>query len=109
MRHVSRSPRPATPRRTTRLRCSRCCAVKIPGPSTNLIDVTTPVPLAAVVLAGGASRRMGRDKATFPFDGSTMVELVVSALSARCSPLFVIAAPGQPLPDLQADVRRDEV
>ena len=52
---------------------------------------------------------MGRDKATLPFDGTTMVELVVSALSARCSPVFVIAAPGQPLPDLQAEVLRDEV
>ena len=38
-----------------------------------------------------------------------MVELVVSALSGRCSPVFVIAAPGQPLPDLQAEVLRDEV
>ena len=51
---------------------------------------------------------MGRDKATLPFDGSTMVELVVSALSARCSPVFVIAAPGQPLPELQAEVLRDD-
>ena len=97
------------PSRTTRLHCSRCCAVRTPGPSTNLTDVTSPVPLAAVVLAGGASRRMGRDKATLPYDGSTMVELVVSALSARCSPVFVIAAPGQPLPELQAEVLRDEV
>ena len=38
-----------------------------------------------------------------------MVELVVSALSARCAPVFVIAAPGQPLPDLKAEVLRDEV
>ena len=52
---------------------------------------------------------MGRDKATLPYGGSTMVELVVSALSARCSPVFVIAAPGQPLPELQAEVLRDEV
>lgn len=52
---------------------------------------------------------MGRDKATMPFDGSTMVERVVSALSARCAPVFVIAAPGQPLPQLQAEVLRDEV
>ena len=44
-----------------------------------------------------------------PFDGSTMVERVVSALSARCAPVFVIAAPGQPLPELQAEVLRDEV
>ena len=52
---------------------------------------------------------MGRDKATMPFDGSTTVERVVSALSARCAPVFVIAAPGQPLPELQAEVLRDEV
>lgn len=52
---------------------------------------------------------MGRDKATLPFDGSTMVEHVVAAVSARCSPVFVIAAPGQPLPALAAEVLRDEV
>lgn len=44
-----------------------------------------------------------------PYDGATMVELVVSALSDRCDPIFVIAAPGQPLPDLRAQVLRDEV
>jgi molybdenum cofactor guanylyltransferase len=52
---------------------------------------------------------MGRDKATLSHDGITFVERIVSVLSPRCSPVFVIAAPGQPLPDLQADVLRDEV
>ncbi|PEG35328.1 molybdenum cofactor guanylyltransferase [Mycolicibacterium agri] len=70
--------------------------------------MTSPVPLAGVVLAGGASRRMGRDKATVSYQGTTLVELVVSALSARCSPVFVIAAPGQKLPELQAEILRDE-
>ena len=69
--------------------------------------------LAAVVLAGGASRRMGRDKATMPHPdgrGSTMVEHVVSVVADRCAPVFVIAAPGQMLPDLSgAVVLRDEV
>lgn len=69
-------------------------------------------PLAAVVLAGGASRRMGRDKATLTLPGlggRTLVEHTVEVLSARCAPVFVVAAPGQGLPDLGgAVVLRDE-
>ena len=73
------------------------------------MGVTTPVPLAAVVLAGGASRRMGRDKANLSYDGTTLVERTVSIVRPRCSPVFVISAQGQPLPALQAEVLRDEV
>ncbi|WP_082683764.1 MULTISPECIES: molybdenum cofactor guanylyltransferase [unclassified Mycobacterium] len=71
--------------------------------------MTTDVPLAAVILAGGASRRMGRDKATLPYEGSTLVERMVDILKPRCAPVFVIAAPGQALPALDAEVLRDEV
>jgi molybdopterin-guanine dinucleotide biosynthesis protein A len=56
---------------------------------------------------------MGRDKATLTFSGpegpTTMVEHVVSVVGPRCSPVYVIAAPGQPLPELPAEVLRDEV
>lgn len=54
---------------------------------------------------------MGRDKATMPHPdaATTMVERTVEVLRGRCEPLFVIAAPGQPLPALHADVLRDDV
>ena len=77
-----------------------------------------PAQLAAVVLAGGASRRMGRDKATLVHPGSgpgqarrvTMVEHVVSVVAARCAPVIVVAAPGQALPELTGvQVLRDEI
>lgn len=71
--------------------------------------MTTSAGLAAVILAGGASRRMGRDKATLPYDGTTLVERMVEILRPRCATIFVIAAPGQPLPALDAEVLRDEV
>ena len=52
---------------------------------------------------------MGRDKATLEIAGRTFVEQAVLTLSARCSPVFVVAAPGQPLPALDAEVLRDDV
>lgn len=62
---------------------------------------------------------MGRDKATLPVagpvgddtagSGTTMVQHVVDVVAQRCQPVFVLAAPGQPLPELSAQVLRDEV
>ena len=46
-----------------------------------------------VVLAGGASRRMGRDKATMAHPGGrgiTMVEHIVAVLASCCSPVFAV-------------------
>jgi len=73
--------------------------------------------LAGVVLAGGASLRAGRDKAVKVVSAGgagsaapgTLVENAVSIIGQRCQPVFVVAAPGQALPNLSAQVVRDDV
>lgn len=52
---------------------------------------------------------MGRDKATLLIAGRTLVERVVGVVGTRCAPVFVVAAPGQALPELPAEILRDEV
>lgn len=48
--------------------------------------------LAGVVLCGGASRRMGRDKALIESGGETLLQRVTRRLSEVCHPVFL--APG---------------
>ena len=63
-----------------------------------------------IVLAGGKSTRMGTSKALLPFGPETMLQRVVRILSSVVSPIVVVAAPAQELPDLPAHVivTRDE-
>ena len=55
-----------------------------------------------VILAGGASSRMGRDKALVEVAGSSMIEWVAQALGAVCSGLVVAGRPDGvgPLPGI---------
>jgi molybdopterin-guanine dinucleotide biosynthesis protein A len=61
---------------------------------------------AAIILCGGKSSRMGRDKATLPFGPEVMLQRVVRLLSEVVPPanIIVVAAPDQPLPDLPVGV-----
>lgn len=63
--------------------------------------------LAAVLLAGGKSRRMGTDKALITLRGETLVARAVRTLRSRCSPVVVVRADGQCLGALDACVITD--
>lgn len=62
-----------------------------------------------IVLAGGRSTRMGRNKATLPWGGSTMLQTVVATLRAELPHVIVVAAQGQDLPTVDARIVRDPV
>ena len=65
---------------------------------------------AGIVLCGGKSTRMGTSKALLPFGPETMLQRVVRILADVVSPIVVVAAVDQELPQLPADVivSRDE-
>ena len=46
--------------------------------------------VAAVILAAGASRRMGTSKALLDYRGTTFVDSMVRAFAAGCDPLIVV-------------------
>jgi molybdenum cofactor guanylyltransferase len=56
----------------------------------------TAGPLAAAVLAGGASRRMGRDKATMPVGGVELARQAIAAAARLAEPVVLVAPQGHP-------------
>jgi molybdopterin-guanine dinucleotide biosynthesis protein A len=58
--------------------------------------------LAAVILCGGRSTRMGRPKAWLPFGDELLLQRVVRLVGEGVGdgPIAVVAAPGQDLPEL---------
>jgi molybdopterin-guanine dinucleotide biosynthesis protein A len=60
----------------------------------------------AIILCGGKSSRMGRDKATLPFGPEVMLQRVVRLVSevVEAAKIVVVAAPEQALPPLPAAV-----
>jgi molybdopterin-guanine dinucleotide biosynthesis protein A len=61
--------------------------------------------LSGVILCGGASRRMGQDKAWLPIGDEAMLQRVVRIISEVCDPVVVVAGPTQRLPDLPGSVQ----
>lgn len=58
--------------------------------------------VTAIVLCGGRSSRMGRDKASIEFAGATLLQRTVSAAAAVASEVVLVRAPGQTLPPVEA-------
>jgi molybdopterin-guanine dinucleotide biosynthesis protein A len=62
--------------------------------------------MGGIVLCGGESRRMGSPKALLPFGPETMLERIVRILEGSLSPMVVVSAPEQKIPDLPSSIRR---
>ena len=60
--------------------------------------------VGGIVLCGGRSTRMGSSKALLPFGDETMLQRMVRLLGTVASPIVVVAAPRQALPELPASV-----
>jgi molybdopterin-guanine dinucleotide biosynthesis protein A len=62
--------------------------------------------IAGILLAGGRSQRMGRDKASLPWHGSTLARRTAGLLARIAEPpVIVVCAPDQELPPLPAWVQ----
>jgi molybdopterin-guanine dinucleotide biosynthesis protein A len=63
--------------------------------------------LAAAVLAGGASRRMGTDKASIEVGGVTLAQRAATAARAVADPVVLVAPAGHPAAGLGPPVLHD--
>ena len=72
---------------------------------------TEAPPRGALVLCGGRSTRMGRDKASLPFLGESLLARAVRRVRRVVDDVVVVARPGQRLPSVAGPhrVARDEV
>ncbi len=57
-----------------------------------------------MVLAGGQSQRMGRNKAALPFDGTPLVLRVARRLAQICHPVYVVARTPETYRDFELPV-----
>ena len=47
-------------------------------------------PIAAVILSGGSSRRMGTPKALLPYQGETFLDRLIGVFAEVCAPVIVV-------------------
>ncbi|MFP6900976.1 MAG: NTP transferase domain-containing protein [Opitutales bacterium] len=61
-------------------------------------------PLNALLLAGGRSRRMTRDKATLVYEGKTQLKRTTDLLRQFCPAIYLSLRKGQHAPDKKCDL-----
>ena len=67
----------------------------------------TPLAVTGLVLAGGASRRMGRDKAFLELDGRPLIGIVVERMAVVCAEVLLVAGDPRPYADLGVPLVQD--
>jgi molybdenum cofactor guanylyltransferase len=79
---------------------------ELPPPGEAETTITKRMRTGALILCGGKSSRMGRDKATLPFGSELMLQRVVRLVCEVIAPtnVVVVAARHQALPELPPDI-----
>jgi len=63
--------------------------------------------LTGLILAGGASRRMGRDKALLKLGSRSLIEVVVEQVSLVCDEVLIVSCDLEPYSHFEVGVVRD--
>lgn len=63
--------------------------------------------LTGIVLAGGASRRMGRNKAFLELGGHSLIEIVIERMELVCAEVLVVAGDARPYAEVGVPVVED--
>jgi len=66
-----------------------------------------PLPLTALILCGGRSRRMGRPKAFLPYEGSTVIAHIVDTITPIFAEVLLVSNEPESYEDLGIDVVKD--
>ncbi|HEY9759544.1 MAG TPA: molybdenum cofactor guanylyltransferase [Oculatellaceae cyanobacterium] len=79
--------------------------------SSVIIDSVTrealPLPMTAVILCGGKSRRMGRPKAFLPYKNSTMIEHILSTVRDLFQEVLLVANEPETFESFDVNVVKD--
>ncbi len=65
--------------------------------------------VASIVLVGGKSLRLGKDKIFETIDGENLLQRVVTRLAPLTDRIILVAAPGQPIPPLPPHLKTSKV